>query len=79
MGAIQGNVMHFLPGLEGVSMEKPFVDVARDLWALVDGPAMLSLNYNQIHTVVSRLLKSARAEVRNTVPGLRIEIDTPSS
>ena len=50
-------------------MEKPFVDVARDLWALVDGPAMLSLNYNQIHTVTSRLLKSARAEVRNTVPG----------
>ena len=69
VGAVQGNVMHYLPGFEGQSMERPFIDVARDLWSLVEGSAMLSLNYNNLILVLGRLRKSARADVHSSIPG----------
>ena len=64
--AIQGGLMHFLPGMEGVSMEKPFVDCMRDVWALFEGPAMLSLRYDTLVAAVVRLKKSSYARIQET-------------
>ena len=58
--------MHFLPGMEGVSMEKPFVDCMRDVWALFEGPAMLALRYDTLVAAVVRLKKSAYARLQET-------------
>ena len=64
--AIQGGLMHFLPGMEGVSMEKPFVECVRDVWTLFEGPAMLSLNHAQLVAAMGRLKKSSYARLQET-------------
>ena len=61
--------MHFLPGMEGISMEKPFVDCMRDVWAMFDGNAMLSLNFQALFAAVERLRKSAKTRVQQTPTG----------
>ena len=61
--------MHYLPGLSGVSMEKPFVDCMRDVWSLFDGAAMLSLHFGTLFAAVERLRKSASARVHETKNG----------
>ena len=64
--AIQGGLMHFLPGMEGVSMEKPFVDCMRDVWAMFEGAAMLSLNHSNLVAAVGRLKRSSYARLKDT-------------
>ena len=66
VNAIQGGLMHFLPGMEGVSMEKPFVDCMRDVWAMFEGPGMLSLRYDTLTAAVARLKKSSYARIQET-------------
>ena len=65
--AIQGGLMHFLPGMEGVSMEKPFVECMRDLWAMFEGSAMLTLNHSNLVAAVERLKRSSYARLQETV------------
>ena len=65
--AIQGGLMHFLPGMEGVSMEKPFVDCMRDLWAMFEGSSMLTLNHSQLLAAAERLKRSSYARLQATV------------
>ena len=67
--AIQGGLMHFLPGMEGISMEKPFVDCMRDVWGMVEGSAMLNLNFNNLLAAVERLKKSSYARIQETPTG----------
>ena len=61
--------MHYLPGMAGVSMEKPFVECMRDVWSMVDGAAMLNLQYQPLLVAVERLRKSATARVHETKNG----------
>ena len=66
--------MHFLPGMEGVSMEKPFVDCMRDVWAMFEGPAMLNLNYANLLAAVGRLKRSAYARMQEAVGKTILEV-----
>ena len=70
--AIQGGMMHFLPGMEGVSMEKPFVDCMRDLWAMFEGPAMLTLNHGHLVAAVERLKRSSYARLQETAGKIEV-------
>lgn len=71
--AVQGGLMHFLPGMEGVSMEKPFVDCMRDVWAMFEGPAMLNLNYANLLAAVGRLKRSAYARMQEATGKYEIQ------
>ena len=57
-------------------MTKPFPDCVRDLWALMDGPNILNLNFNTVLTAVKQLKKSCKAWVQESKPRklLKIEI-----
>ena len=69
--------MHYLPGMSGVSMEKPFVDCMRDVWSLFDGAAMLNLHFGTLFAAVERLRKSASARVHETRNGKSLIFLTP--
>ena len=45
-------------------MEKPFVDCMRDVWAMFEGPAMLTLNHANLLAAVGRLKRSAYARMQ---------------
>ena len=49
-------------------MTKPFPDCVRDLWALMDGPNILNLNFNTVLTAVKQLKKSCKAWVQESKP-----------
>ena len=68
--AVVGGRVRCLPGFSGTSMEKPFPEAVRDLWALVDGPNMLNLSFDSVMAALKQLRKSNKAWLQKSEQGL---------
>ena len=59
--AISGGRMRCLPGFSGASAIKPFPETVRDLWQLLEGPNILSLQFDAILRCIETMRKSVNS------------------
>ena len=66
--AIHNGRLQFLPGMSQYSTSRSIEQCVQDLWMLLEGNAMLELNFSNILAAVSRFRRAVKEKVAGTDP-----------
>ena len=59
-GAIENGRLQYLPGMSHLSTQRSVEQCVQDIWTMLDGSAMLELNFSKILAAVHRFRRAVK-------------------